>query len=77
MLEYDHKNFRLEDNLNFFKEVLRSPWVSLLILESKLIQIPGISLLFRWGLVAKNERVFNKLVISDYKHINEKLKTQN
>ena len=31
----------------FFKEVLRSPWAALLMLESKLIQIPAISLLFR------------------------------
>ena len=38
--------------LNFFKAVLRSPRVAILTLESKLIQIPAISLLFRWGWVA-------------------------
>ena len=34
---------------NFLKAVLRSPWVSLLMLEMKLIQIPTISLLSRVG----------------------------
>ena len=34
---------------NFLKAVLRSPWVALLMLERKLIQIPAISLLSRVG----------------------------
>ena len=49
-MEDDLKIFKLEDDLKFlFKVVLRSPWAALLMLESKLIQFPDISLLFRVG----------------------------
>ena len=49
ILEDDLKKFKLEDDLEFLKAVLMSPWVALLMLVSKLIQIPAISLLFRVG----------------------------
>ena len=49
ILEDNLNIFRLEGDLKFFKAVVRSPWVSLLMLESKLVQIPVISYFPGWG----------------------------
>ena len=45
-LEADLKMFRLEDD---FKSDLRSPWVALIMLESKFYSSPAILLLSRVG----------------------------
>ena len=49
MLEDDLKFSGWKMTSTFLKAVLRSPRAALLMLESKLIQIPTISLLFRVG----------------------------